>query len=60
MNDGESEAHGDSRVDGIASGFHDIDTGLRGKLVDADDHGVLRPHWLRLGGVRRKPENAAK
>jgi hypothetical protein len=60
MHDREREADGDSGVDGIASGFHDVLASLRGKLMDADHHGVLRANRLRLGGMRDQREDAAK
>ena len=41
MDDGESEAGGYSGVDGVASGFEDLEAGVGGEVMDADDHSVF-------------------
>jgi hypothetical protein len=40
MDDGEREADGDGCVDGVAAFFQNLDTGVGGKVVNGDDHGV--------------------
>jgi hypothetical protein len=62
MDDGKCKAGGNGRIDGVSACFHNLDAGVGGKMVDADDHamagarGLLVEVWdhacrafLRLG-----------
>jgi hypothetical protein len=40
IDDGERESDGDCCVDGVASGFEDVDPGVGGEVMYGDDHGV--------------------
>jgi len=40
MNDGERKAGGYSCVDGVAAGLEDLETGVGGEVMNADDHAV--------------------
>ena len=40
MDDGEGKARGYSGVDGVAAGAERLKAGVRGEMVDADDHAV--------------------
>jgi hypothetical protein len=44
MHHRQGEAGGHGRVDRIASGLHDFDSGARGKLMNAYNYGVRRVH----------------
>ncbi len=40
QHDGQGEAHGHGRVDGVAARAEDFDPGVRGVVVDRDDYRV--------------------
>ena len=46
MHDGESKAGGYGGVDCVAAFAQDLHAGVRGQVMDADDHAVARAHGL--------------
>jgi hypothetical protein len=46
MDDGQREPRGYGGVDRIAAGAEDLNTGIGGEMVDADNHAMAGPDWL--------------
>ena len=47
---GQRKSGGDSGVDGVATVFEDLDTGIGRQVMDADDHRVFGSNRLFAGG----------
>jgi hypothetical protein len=68
MHYGKREARRDSRIHSIATFFQHFDTRIRGQMMDADDHRMLRADWsfiaCRKAGIHsllcRQMEASAK
>ena len=60
MDDRQGKPGRDGRVDGIASLAHDLDSRVRGEVVDAHDHRVLGAGGLLLEVSRRSEVDRAE
>jgi len=59
MGDGQGEAYSDSSVNGVPTGFEDIDTDICGVRLDRHDHGaacMYRPARAESVGGRERQE----